>query len=186
MSRLDCLPFIISPSISSVSLTPANSSLRSIQFRRSVSVVPRFPRSVSAFQRPPNCQHCPGRLLAHYVTTYTATTTIPVPYVDYIYGFYLETGPTDHCYLAAATPDSTQAGSRHYGDAITECADTAGSEEFVFVYSSNLNEWLCYWYLFLSNAVFTNTYRSGDLDVTCDSSVTAQGYLALSSWSREV
>src|SRR5271168_3815491 len=33
---------------SSVSLTPANSSLRSIQFQRSVSVVPRFRRSTSA------------------------------------------------------------------------------------------------------------------------------------------
>jgi hypothetical protein len=36
----------------SVSMVSANSSLRSIQFQRSVSVVPRFPRSVSACQFP--------------------------------------------------------------------------------------------------------------------------------------
>ena len=32
-----------------LSLTPANSSLRSIQLQRSVSVIPRSPRSVSVF-----------------------------------------------------------------------------------------------------------------------------------------
>src|SRR5271155_4493942 len=45
---LDCLLLMSLPRFPPSLFTPANPSLRSIQFQRSVSVVPRFPRSVSA------------------------------------------------------------------------------------------------------------------------------------------
>jgi hypothetical protein len=49
---LDSLPFFISLSLIRLPLTPANHSLLSIQFQRSVSVVPRFSRSVQRFSLP--------------------------------------------------------------------------------------------------------------------------------------
>ena len=52
VSRLDCLLLLSLLFLIRLSLPHANSSLRSIQSQRSVSVIPRFPRSVSASQFP--------------------------------------------------------------------------------------------------------------------------------------
>jgi hypothetical protein len=91
----------------------------------------------------------PGRLLAQYTSAV----------YNKLYGHYdnlctlvgnsdnwlVEFGPQNHCYVTNASPDSTYPGSEAYVDALNACVNTGKFEGTVtFVYSSNLNEWLCY------------------------------------------
>jgi len=121
-----------------------------------------------------------------YTTAYTATTTIAVPDENYVGNYddwVVVYGPQNHCYVTNVSPDSTYPGSEAYADALNACVNTGEFGIVDFVYSSNLNEWLCYssTYVFLS--ILMLTYRLNP-EYTCDSSVTTQGYLAFSVWTE--
>jgi len=94
----------------------------------------------------------PGRVLAHFTTSYTATTTVAVPYYP-SYGYWVvEVGPIDHCYVTVPDtgPYVTYPGSEAYEDVVNACAngvEFSRTNQFIVVYSSTSNEWLCYWCL---------------------------------------
>ena len=96
----------------------------------------------------------PGRILEQFVTTYTATTTIAVPYTPSAGPWTLELGPENHCYVVGGNNPITYLVSDVYDDIVTSCSDEAFAMEnfsFILVYTSASDEWICYEYLpFLS------------------------------------
>jgi hypothetical protein len=91
----------------------------------------------------------PGRILEQFVTTYTATTTIAVPYTPSVGAWTLVLGPENHCYVVGGNNPITYLVSDVYDEMLTSCSDEAfAMENFSFiVYSSASDEWICYEYL---------------------------------------